>query len=150
VPGVCENPRSPDDSRLTNIRLFANLSKDERSTLAGLIEEYEEAEGTTLVGQGDYGYEFIVIEGGTVEVIRDGRQIDTMGPGDFFGEAASRSGALRNASIVATSAVKILALSAHNIRVVRDQMPALAEQRPPPSAGTDGPGVPRRLTPPGA
>ena len=117
-----------DDSRLKNIRPFASLSKDERSTLAGLVEEYEEPQGTTLVGQGDYGYEFIVIEDGTVDVIRDGKQVDTMGPGDFFGEAALRSGALRNASIVATSPVKILTLSAHNIRVVRDQMPAFAEQ----------------------
>lgn len=104
------------------------MSKDERSDLGKLVEEYEEPQGTTLVGQGDYGYEFIVIEEGTVEVVRDGKRIDTMGPGDFFGEAALSSGALRNASIVATSPVKILALSAHNIRVVRDQMPALAEQ----------------------
>ncbi len=131
-----------DDSRLKNIRPFADLSKDERSTLARLIEEYEEPRGTTLVGQGDYGYEFIVIEDGTVDVIRDGKQIDTMGPGDFFGEAALRSGALRNASIVATSAVKILALSAHNIKVVREQMPGPRRADRPgrrPSAGTDRP-----------
>ena len=117
-----------EHSRLKNVRPFANLSKDELSMLAGLIEEYEEPQGTTLVGQGDYGYEFIVIEEGSVDVMRDGERIDTMGRGDFFGEAALQSGALRNASVVATTTVKILALSAHNIRVVRDRMPALAEQ----------------------
>jgi CRP-like cAMP-binding protein len=51
-----------------------------------------------------------------------------MGPGDFFGEAALRSGTLRNASILATSSVEVLALSAHNIKLARDQTPALAEQ----------------------
>jgi CRP-like cAMP-binding protein len=63
-----------------------------------VVEEYSEPAGTTLVGQGDYGYEFIVIEDGTVDVIRDGELVDGMGPGDMFGEAALRAGALRNAA----------------------------------------------------
>ncbi len=93
-----------------------------------MVEEYSEPAGTTLIGQGDYGYEFIVLEEGTVEVIHDGERVDEMGPGDFFGEASLRAGALRNSSVVATSPVRILALSAHNIRVLHEQIPALAAQ----------------------
>jgi CRP-like cAMP-binding protein len=33
-----------------------------------------------------------------VDVIRDGELVDGMGPGDMFGEAALRAGALRNAA----------------------------------------------------
>ena len=51
-----------------------------------------------------------------------------MGPGDFFGEAALRAGRLRNSSVVATSPVRILALSAHNVRILHEQIPALAAQ----------------------
>jgi CRP-like cAMP-binding protein len=40
------------------------------------------------VKQGDYGYEFMVIEQGTVEVLGDGERIDSMGPSDFFGKLA--------------------------------------------------------------
>ena len=93
-----------------------------------MVEEYSEPAGTTLIGQGDYGYEFIILEEGTVEVVHDGERVDGMGPGDFFGEASLSAGALRNSSVVATSPVRILALSAHNIRVLHEQIPALAAQ----------------------
>jgi len=117
-----------NESRLQSIAPFAELSRDELRMLAAVVEEYSEPAGTALIGQGDYGYEFIVIEDGTVDVIRDGETVDGMGPGDMFGEAALRAGALRNASVVASSPVRFLALSAHNIRVMSDRIPALAEQ----------------------
>src|SRR5664280_2678102 len=49
---VRESAIRMDDLRLKNIRPFSGLSKDERATLARLVEEYEEPQGTTLVGQG--------------------------------------------------------------------------------------------------
>ena len=97
--------------------------------LARVIDELSVPEGTTIVRQGDYGYEFMVIEEGTVDVIRNAQLIDKMGPGDFFGEiAVLNDGAERNASIVATSPVRLLLLSAHDMRVVRERMPAIGEQ----------------------
>jgi CRP-like cAMP-binding protein len=85
--------------------------------------------GTTIVSEGDYGYEFMIIEEGTVDVMRNGERIDTMGPGDFFGElAVLADGAERNASIVASSPVCVLRLSAHDMRVVRERMPILGAQ----------------------
>ena len=97
--------------------------------LARVLDDFGAPEGTTLVSQGEYGYEFMVIEDGTVDVLRDGEEIDTMGPGDFFGElAVIASGGQRNATIVATSPVKILSLSAHYMRVIRESMPRIGEQ----------------------
>lgn len=97
--------------------------------LARLIDEFSAPAGTTLVSQGDYGYEFMIIEEGTVDVIRHDERIDTMGPGDFFGElAVLGSGIRRNASVVATSPVRILRLSAHDMRVVRERMPQVGKQ----------------------
>ncbi len=117
-----------DESSLKNLPPFSGLSSDELRTLADMVEEYSEPAGTTLIGQGDYGYEFIVLQEGTVDVIHDGERVDGMGPGDFFGEASLNPGALRNSSVVATSPVRFLALSAHNIRVLHQQIPALADQ----------------------
>ncbi len=97
--------------------------------LARIIDEFTAPAGTTLVSEGDYGYEFMVIEEGTVDAIRHGERIDTMGPGDFFGElAVLGDGIPRNASIVATSPVCILRLSAHDMRVVRERMPLVGKQ----------------------
>ena len=59
-------------SRLENVAPFAGLTPAEREMLARVLDEFSAPEGTTLVSQGEYGYEFMVIEEGTVDVIRDG------------------------------------------------------------------------------
>jgi CRP-like cAMP-binding protein len=118
-----------DGSRLQPLRPFAGLSVAERNMLARLVDEFGAPQGATIVSQGDFGYEFMIIEEGTVDVIRFGERIDTMGPGDFFGELAVLSdGSQRNASIVATSPVRGFRLSAHDMRMVREQMPRVGEQ----------------------
>jgi len=118
-----------DESRLRQVRPFADLSTAERKMLARIIDEFSVPTGTTLVSEGDYGYEFMVIEEGTGDVIRHGERINTMGPGDFFGElAVLGDGIQRNASIVASSPVSILRLSAHDMRVVRERMPLVGKQ----------------------
>jgi cAMP-dependent protein kinase regulator len=118
-----------DEARLQRIGPFAGLSTAERKMLARVVDEPTVSAGTTLVRQGDYGYEFMVIEEGDVDVFRDGERIDTMGPGDFFAEHGELAdGGLRNATIVTTSPVRVLTLTAHYLRLMREQMPQLAEQ----------------------
>jgi cAMP-dependent protein kinase regulator len=118
-----------DESRLQSLPLFEGLTTAERRTLARMLDESSVPAGTTLVQQGDSGYEFMVIEQGTVDVLCDGERIDSMGPGDFFGElAVLQAGGRRNATIVASSDVRVLRLTAHYTRVVRDSMPLLAQR----------------------
>jgi cAMP-dependent protein kinase regulator len=118
-----------DYERLETVRPFEGLTEAQLKMLAGVLDESSAAEGDTIVTQGEYGYEFIVIEDGTVDVIHDGEKIDTMGAGDFFGElAVIAAGGQRNATIVATSPVRLLTLTAHYMRVIRDRMPALGDQ----------------------
>ncbi len=118
-----------NEDRLRQVRPFAGLSTAERKMLARVVDEFSAPAGTTLVSQGDYGYEFMVIEDGTVEVLRDGERVDSMGPGDFFGElAVLASGGERNASVVATSPVRVITLTAHDMRTVRERMPLVGEQ----------------------
>ncbi len=118
-----------DESRLKQIKPFAGLSTAERKELARVVDEFSAATGSTLVSQGDYGYEFMVIEEGTADVFRDDERIDSIGPGDFFGElAVLDDGSRRNASIVATSPVRVVTLTAHYMRVVRERMPRIGDQ----------------------
>ena len=116
-------------SRLENVAPFVRLTPAEREMLARVMDEFSAPAGTTLVSQGEYGYEFMVIEDGTVDVILDGELVDAMGPGDFFGElAVIAAGGQRNATIVATSPVTIMILSAHHMRTIRQRMPRVGEQ----------------------
>ena len=118
-----------DESRLQSLRPFEGLTTAERRTLARMLDEFSAPAGTTLVEQGDYGYEFMIIEQGTVDVLCDGERIDSMGSGEFFGElAVLQAGGQRNATIVATSDVRLLTLTAHYLRVVRDTMPLVAQR----------------------
>jgi len=118
-----------DEARLKALSPFSGLSVAERNMLARLLDEQSVPEGATLVSQGDYGYEFMVIEEGTVDVFRNGERIDSMGPGDFFGElAVLDDGGKRNASVIATSPVRVVTLTAHYMRVVREQMPQIGDQ----------------------
>jgi CRP-like cAMP-binding protein len=118
-----------DRARLGTLQPFVGLSDAELGTIAEVAEEYEEQAGTTLIREGDYGYEFIVIEAGTAEVVKDGLAVDEIGPGDFFGEVALLGdGRLRNASVIATSQVRIMAITRHHMRVLRERLPAVAER----------------------
>jgi CRP-like cAMP-binding protein len=118
-----------DATRVARLAPFTDLTPAQQSMLARMLDEVRAPAGATLVSEGDYGYEFMIIEEGTVEVLRGGERIDEMGAGEFFGElAVLGDGARRNATIVATSDVRILTLTAHYMREVRERMPAVGEQ----------------------
>ena len=67
-----------------------------------------------------------MIEGGTVEVERDGNVVNTLGPGDFFGETAILSGERRNATITAVSEVDLLVLFGTEFRILERDWPGVA------------------------
>jgi len=122
-------PGAMDEARLKQIAPFAPLSTAERKMLARVVDEFSAPAGATIVQQGDYGYEFMVIEEGTVDVLHDGAHVRTLGPGEFFGElAVLDDGGQRNATIVATAPVRLVRISAYYMRVVRERMPKLGEQ----------------------
>ena len=79
--------------------LFASLSPDELDALAGRFEERQVKAGTYLTTEGASGYTFFVIENGAVDVEQNGTVVNTLGSGDFFGEAAIMSGERRNATV---------------------------------------------------
>jgi CRP/FNR family cyclic AMP-dependent transcriptional regulator len=73
---------------LARAPLFSTLSRSDLLELAKLTEDLEVEEGRVLAREGDIGQEFFVIVDGEVSVSKDGQQVRTLGPGDFFGEIA--------------------------------------------------------------
>ena len=114
--------------RLLAVPLFSTLSEDELAALAGRFEERDARTGTRLTTEGASGYTFFVIESGTVEVARDGSVVTTLGPGDFFGEAAILSGERRNATITSTADTQLLVMFGTDFRILEREWPSIAER----------------------
>ncbi|MHB8235421.1 MAG: cyclic nucleotide-binding domain-containing protein [Solirubrobacteraceae bacterium] len=114
---------------MARIEAFGDLPLGQRRELARLADEVTAESGETLMRQGDQGLEFLMLEEGSADVIMDGERINVVGAGDFFGELAILDdGVPRTASVVATSDICAISLTAHFMREVRERMPAVGEQ----------------------
>jgi CRP-like cAMP-binding protein len=117
-----------DESQLASIDLFSSLSKRERNEIANRAEEIEVQAGTHLVREGEFAYEFFVIEEGSAEVVRDGEHVADLGPGDFLGEMGIVTQSPRNASVVAREPTRVMVLSEQDFRGVARSFPTVADQ----------------------
>ena len=111
---------------LGSLPLFEGLSKKELQFLASMSTEVGVREGSTLVKQGEPGQEAMVIEKGTGVVKRDGGEIDTVGPGDFFGEMSLVVNQPRNADVIATSDMTVLVMNSREFSSVLSEYPEVA------------------------
>jgi CRP/FNR family transcriptional regulator, cyclic AMP receptor protein len=117
-----------DEARLASIDLFSSLAKRERSEIASRADELDISEGTHLVREGEFAYEFFVIEEGEAEVLRGGEHVASLGPGDFLGEMGIVTRAPRNASVVARSPMRVLVMSEQDFRGIAQMFPSVADQ----------------------
>ena len=111
---------------LGRIPLFGGLNKKELQFLASMTTEVEVRKGSMLVKQGEPGQEAMVIEDGTGIVRRDDKEIDTVGPGDFFGEMSLIDAMPRNADVIASSDMKVLVMNSREFSSVLDKYPEVA------------------------
>jgi CRP/FNR family transcriptional regulator, cyclic AMP receptor protein len=105
-----------DPARLKKIPIFSQLSDEEAHRLAAFATETSVAEGQILMKEGDYSTELIAIEEGTADVIKDGKEIASLGPGDLIGEMGLLTREPRNADVIATSPMRVIKLTHWEIR----------------------------------
>jgi CRP-like cAMP-binding protein len=117
-----------DEARVKAIPLFAGLSRKECRALAQRADELDLAEGKTLVREGDWPYEFFSIEEGTVEVRRGEQLLGELGAGDFFGEMGLMADTRRNATVTATTPVKVVVMTAQAFRQTARELPEVADK----------------------
>ena len=117
-----------DAERLRSIPLFDGLSRHERQQVAKWADEVDVEQGKHLVDQGEFPHEFFVIELGSADVLIDGEHIDTLGPGDFFGEIALLEHHRRTASVVATSPLRAIVMHSRDFGAMEETIPEVAER----------------------
>ena len=108
---------------IRKVPLFSRLSKPELRDLAMLADEIDLRDGKEMTRQGQPGREFFVLLEGTADVRKNGRKINTLGPGDFFGEIALVSREPRTATVTATSPVRTLVITDRSFRRLLDESP---------------------------
>ena len=108
---------------IRKVPLFARCSRTELKEIALLADEIDLHEGTEMTRQGAPGREFFVLLDGTADVKKNRRRVNTLGPGDFFGEIALVSREPRTATVIATSPVRALVITDRSFRRLLDDAP---------------------------
>jgi CRP/FNR family transcriptional regulator, cyclic AMP receptor protein len=101
--------------------LFDGLSRKELVELARLTEDVEVPAGKVLCKEGETGREFFVIIDGTVEIEAKGKQLATLGAGDFLGEIALLEQTPRLATATAKTPLRFFVLTREAFRHLVDQ-----------------------------
>jgi CRP-like cAMP-binding protein len=114
-----------DPDRLRPLPLFGELDAHDLAHVARWIEEVRAVPGELLIEQDAMPYELFIIEQGSVDVVRDGEPLATLGAGDVVGEIALMAQRRRMASVIARSDVRALALSVDALQEITDEMPEL-------------------------
>jgi len=113
-------------SQLTDVELFSELSEDELDLLVSRMREVTLPPGSLMTEEGDISDRFFVILAGSVTVHRDGHHLADLSTGDFFGESGTAGPpARRNATVIATTPVRLAVIFGWDLREMLDELPAL-------------------------
>ena len=112
------------EEALRKVPLFADLPTRQLKKIAARTGIDEYGEGTVIVREGGHGETLFVILEGTVRVVRGGRPIAKLLPGEFFGELSVIDGRPRTADVVAESDVRCLVLYRDDLKRVLTVEPA--------------------------
>jgi CRP-like cAMP-binding protein len=93
------------------VPLFAGCNPGNLTRIADLTQEAEFAAGDYIVRQGQVGTGFYLIVDGGADVLRGGKVLAHLGPGDSFGELSLLDHEPRVAHVRATEKTTVLALA---------------------------------------
>ena len=113
---------------LRGISLFSALSRRGVERLSMLAEEVDAAPGKVLMRQGEDGGDLMVIVRGRVAIDRDGSRLNTMGPGDYFGEIALVVGGPRTATATTEEPTTLLVVNHRDFHSMVEEFPDIAVQ----------------------
>ena len=117
------------DAKLDSIAavpLFADADRKHLEQIAQLCTEVAAPAGTVLCREGQSGAEFFVLLDGQVCVTAGGSELAVLRAPDFFGELALLDGRARNATVTASSEVRLLVLSRQEFASVLRDDPQVA------------------------
>jgi CRP-like cAMP-binding protein len=116
-----------DARRIAAFPVFADLPAAELDELVPAMSELEVDTGTKVITLDDYGTAIYFIEQGEADVLTDGGETQSLGPGDAFGEIALVLTGQRTATVVARTPMRLLSLSGQDFERIRARVPELEQ-----------------------
>ncbi len=92
---------------LRGIPLFASFKDKELRDLSSLMTPLRVPAGETLMREGEFGKEFLIVVSGTATVTKRGVQLAEIGPGSYLGEISIIDGGRRTATVVAKTPMEV-------------------------------------------
>jgi CRP-like cAMP-binding protein len=111
--------------RLGQVRLFKELSKSDLRELEDIGKVVQYAAGYTIIDQGESGAGFHMILSGEARVVRGGRTVVRLGPGEVFGEMALIDGGPRTATVIAETDTTTFAIATWDFRALVKKRPGM-------------------------
>lgn len=110
---------------LRGVKLFAGLGARQLGEIADLMEEISYPAQRYVVRQGQVGTGFYLITSGRARVERGDRTLNTLGPGDFFGELSVLDQSPRVAHVMTEEPTTMLALASWDFTKLLERNPKL-------------------------
>jgi CRP-like cAMP-binding protein len=112
---------------LSRVPLLSELDSKQLNALARSFTERAFPAGTVVVKEGDErGIGFFVIADGQAQVTRKGEELDTLGPGDHFGEIALIGDRVRTATVTAETDLQTFVTTVWEFRAFVQNDPDVA------------------------
>lgn len=112
---------------IRGVPFFADLSDEEAATLSEAFVERRYGPGEVIIGEGQLGMSFFVLESGTAGIAVHGRDAGRIGPGQSFGELSLfEKEAVRAATITALDDVRAWSLPVYDFRAFVEGHPAVS------------------------
>jgi MFS family permease len=112
---------------LHSISIFKPLPAPALDQLASSLIPVTATAGTEIIRKGDHGDRFYIVVSGEVEVVMDGQDVGTLGPGEYFGEIALLRDVPRTATVGTKTDVQLYALERDEFLSAVTGHPASAE-----------------------
>ncbi|MCK6552249.1 cyclic nucleotide-binding domain-containing protein, partial [Myxococcota bacterium] len=103
---------------LKKVPLFTRMPSADLLPIAAACDEVDVAPGAVIFDEGAVGSSLYVVLEGTVDIVKGDARLNTLAPGDVFGEVAVLAESTRTAKAVARGAVRCVVLEGQRFREI--------------------------------
>ncbi len=126
VPGMTTHSQYLEE--LAGVPMFAGCWRRDLELIARNVEVVDVGDGAAIVAEGDTGHELFVLVRGAATVVRGGRPVTVLGPGDWFGEGPALAGTRHPTTVTAAGATRLLVIGRREVLALAQAIPGLSRR----------------------